>query len=126
MAWRCPACGYSPSANLEEEARQLMDERPIAIQALIKKCINYVDLFVYKSKMPIKYTNQFMYSIALIHNEEVQRGIRLFLDKKYYKTNMNLAYLSGIIRNIHQTKESQINAEKILHGLNPPEIKKEK
>ena len=39
---------------------------------------------------------------------------------------MNLAYLGGIIKNIHQTKESQANAEKILHGLNPPEIKKEK
>ena len=126
MSWRCPACGYTTGTSMTQEAKLLMEERSDAIQSLIKKCINLVNLYVYKGDMPIKYVNQFMYSIGMVYDEEVLRGIRVFLDKEYYKTNMNLAYLGGIIKNIHQTKESQANAEKILHGLNPPEMKKEK
>ena len=61
-----------------------------------------------------------------IDDLDVLRGIREFIDKEYYKHNKNLAYLGGIIRNINQTKESQIEAEKNVLGLNPPEIKKEK
>ena len=111
---------------MAQEAKLLMKERADTTQSLIKKCIKLVNLHIYQSKMPIKYVNQFMYSIGMIYDEEVVRGIRTFLDKQYYKTNMNLAYLGGIIKNIHQTKESQENAERILHGLNPPDIIKEK
>ena len=124
MAWRCPACGYTTGTSMTQEAKLLMKERSDTTQSLINKCIKLVNLHVYKGKMPTRYINQFMYSVSMVYDEEVVRGIRTFLDKEYYKTNMNLAYLGGIIKNIHQTKESQKNAERILPGLNPPETKK--
>lgn len=126
MAWRCPACGYTQSKSMEEEAKLLLEEKSDSLKKLLKQCMNLVNVYVYNSKMPVKYVNQFIYGISTIPDKEIIKGVRLFLDKEWYKANRNLAYLGGVIRNIHQTKESQIKAEKRLHGLNPPEIKKEK
>ena len=126
MAWRCPACGYSPNADVSMEAKALIAERPEQVEKAMRQAIRLVNEYVYRSKMPIHFINQFIYGVDSIDDHDVLRGIREFIDKEYYKHNKNLAYLGGIIRNINQTKESQIEAEKKVLGLNPPEIKKEK
>ena len=126
MAWRCPACGYSPNADVSLEAKALLAERPEPVELAIRDAIRLVNDHVYSRKMPKHFISQFIYGVDCVDDGDVLRGVRLFIDKEFYKLNRNLAYLGGIIRNLHQTKESQKNAEKNLHGLNPPEIKKEK
>ena len=126
MGWKCPACGYSPSADVSMEAKALVAERPEQVEKAMRQAVKLVNDYMYNGKMPKYFINQFIYGIDMSSDQNVLRGIRLFLDKKYYKQNRNLAYLAGIIRNINNTEESEKKAERVRYGLNPPEIKKEK
>ena len=114
MAWRCPACGYSPNADVSLEAKALLAERPEQVELAIRDAIRLVNDHVYSRKMPKHFISQFIYGVDGVDDGDVLRGVRLFIDKEFYKLNRNLAYLGVIIRNLHQLKNHKKKRRKIF------------
>tara|TARA_R100000734_G_scaffold11161_1_gene8390 strand:- start:290 stop:670 length:381 start_codon:yes stop_codon:yes gene_type:complete len=120
--WQCPRCNYTTDPKRwDTEADIYFAQLKPGMQNLIKKLFRICNRYVYKGRLSKRERSKFLYTIGGTTDlKDVIYGIQMYLNDKMYKKALPLTYLSAIIRNRVQSKQSTIEAERKLRGYDPP------
>lgn len=121
--WHCPRCNYSADPQRWDiEARAYFEELSPTLQTLVKELFKLCDKYVYGGRLTKRERSKFLYTVGGTSDlEDVVYGINTYIDQEMYKKALPLTYLSAIIRNRSDRKETTLNAERKLRGYDPPE-----
>lgn len=120
--FRCPRCNYTTDPKRwDVEAQAYFEELKPPIQQLIKKLFRLCNRYVYGGKLTQKEKSKFLYTVGGTSDlKDVVYGINTYITEKMYEKAYPLTYLSAIIRNRTDRKESTLKAERKLRGYDPP------